>query len=75
MVYSSLKVDRIHNNSLVYYGTNSRVTSEDIYIRFMHLDQKVDIYSIDNYEIISFLLVTARGVTCSTIRDVIIILY
>jgi len=70
-----LKIDRIHYHSLVDYNANSRVASEDIHVRFICSDQKVDVHGMDNHEIISILLVTAKGVTHYTIGDIIIILH
>ena len=75
MLYSLSKVDRVYHHSLVDYSTNGRVTSEDVYVKFIYSNWKVNVHSIDNHKIISVLLVTARGVTYSTIRDIIIVLY
>ena len=75
IVYSTSKVDRAHNRSLIDRGANRGVAGEYSRVLFTHPDRRVDIRGTDNHEITSIPIVTTGGFTRTTTYDVIMVLH
>ena len=65
---------RTYTQSLINRRANGGVAGKDTHIIFTSLDRIISAYRIDDHEINSILIVTAREVTKSVVQEIIIIL-
>ena len=75
VTYNVSKTSRSAHYSLVDIGANGGVAGNDVRIIEKHPDKTVNIRGIDNHEVPSIPIVTAGGVTNTTVGEVILILH
>ena len=75
ITYNISKTSCSAHHSLVDRGANNGVTGNDVRIIEKYSNKIVNIRGINNHEVPSIPIVTAGGVTNTTIREVILILH